>query len=1298
MEFADYSGRVENSAPKMRGMIVRIHLNGDEVKGPMPTCRTLERLQTRSIGRGCTAINIVAIAILVSGHAGAQGPDANEFQPYPLRHAQASEVRAALAPLMPDGAEVAVDRRANRVLVRGSASAQDVAQRVVKSLDQPEATSGRRAAPSQPVLRTFDCRPGSAGSVAARLHDEFSQSPEVRIVADDRTGKVLAMAPPELQDRIAARAQGLGASPAAAIPSAAAQRQPSPSWPQSADSLQQGRPLEVALRSLSGERLETTLLNTLGSQLTPVRGSSPEMGTYRIALRNGSVEIAVDRRTNRVAIAGPADAAERMHQLIRAVDNSTTGSGESTGLVALRTSRPADIERTVEAIRLAGSTRAHSASRSDALDEQRVPLAGRLFQPEKKVVAEFAAADATALAQAPGPVDQPKGPAGKPGVDEAAGLVGPVQIELLEGLDVLVIRGNKRDVQQVVDIINKIEELSKATEPRIEIYPLQHADSNAIGTVINQLYSQVYAARQGTVFLLPLVKPNSLLIVGREESVQRMIDLVKRFDVPVPPESQFEVFRLRHSSAAAAQTVLSGVYGLDQGGMSARVRVTVDVRANSLIVQAAPRDLAEVRALLTKVDTPTSDTVNELRMFKLTNTLATDVATVLQGAIQSQGAGAQVRAVTPGAAMPTTTPGAPVTPTGAAPGATSAAAAGQRSSMLQFVTVDTQGRRLLTSGILSDVTITPDVAANTLLVSAPAESMDLIDALVRQLDQPPAMRAEIKVFHVFNGDASQIAYLLDQLFAQAAGPTTNQAGMAGMMTTRTAAGEGEASLVPIRFAVDPRTNSLIATGTPADLIVVEAIILRLDSAEAKTRKAVIYRLKNVPANDVANSLSTLLQNETMLERSIAPQAQQLVSPYEMIERQVLVVPEPVTNSLIISATPRYYERTISLVEELDRRKPMVLIQVLIAEVELQKDEEFGVELGLQDSLLFSRGMSSPGSLTTPGFLIKTPAAPTTAPTTQMQSTAGQSLTEFGLGRGGAVGFGGLVLSASSESVSILLRAMQQDRRLDVLSRPQIMTLDNQEAYVQVGQSVPQVSGVTLTTVGQTNNVQYQDVGVILRVVPRISPDGLVVMLIDAERSDVGAEADGIPISTSATGQVIRAPRINRTLAQTTVSAGSGQTVILGGLMNRNKSRVSRRVPYLSDVPVLGNLFRFDSSEVLKRELLIVMTPHVIEKADDMERIKQVEAARMQWCFADIIEMHGDGGLRGRSADWSNSETTVIYPDAKPSEAPKPPALTAPEVVPSPNGAPLPPPVPGPGTMPAAQPPATPGTPNPLRGN
>ena len=150
---------------------------------------------------------------------------------------------------------------------------------------------------------------------------------------------------------------------------------------------------------------------------------------------------------------------------------------------------------------------------------------------------------------------------------------------------------------------------------------------------------------------------------------------------------------------------------------------------------------------------------------------------------------------------------------------------------------------------------------------------------------------------------------------------------------------------------------------------------------------------------------------------------------------------------------------------------------------------------------------------------------------------------------------------------------------------------------------------------------------------------------ERRRGKVGRRSDrtGIPISINAAGQVIRSPVYNTQLAQTIVQATEGQTIVLGGLISTTKNQDHRRVPYLSNIPILGNLFRFDHVDQERRELLILLTPHIVRNENDAERIKQIEAARMSWCLGDVIKVHGPSGLRTRYDDFSNAETTVVYP-------------------------------------------------------
>ena len=270
----------------------------------------------------------------------------------------------------------------------------------------------------------------------------------------------------------------------------------------------------------------------------------------------------------------------------------------------------------------------------------------------------------------------------------------------------------------------------------------------------------------------------------------------------------------------------------------------------------------------------------------------------------------------------------------------------------------------------------------------------------------------------------------------------------------------------------------------------------------------------------------------------------------------------------------------------------------------------------------------------------------------------------------------MVLSASSNSISMLLRALQQSQRLEVLSRPQIMALDNQTGRAFVGQIVPYITSSQIDQLGQrTNYVEFRDVGLELLVRPRISPENLVVMEVFAAKSELGAVQDGVPISIAPNGAAINAPIINTISAETTISAVSGQTVVLSGLIVKRDRELHRRVPLLADIPLLGDLFRFDSKQVQKAELLIVLTPHVIRSRQQSEMMKQVESARMSWCLSDVVSINGPAGLRSANDILGAAEAEAVFPTEIPnvdgrfeSETVEP--IMTPGVLPSPSAPPV----------------------------
>lgn len=1206
---------------------------GAQIEGRPSYCNlTMESPMNRLDGpmrRLTLGLGAVLLAMLgaLAWQLRAQDAAPPGFKSYPIEHRSASELAPQVREVLSGVAgktEVIIDKQRNVILLQGSENAHRLAGELISKLDRRPQNAKPVDKATQSVVKGYRLAGSDPEKQLADLRRKYPASTGVSLAFDKRTGQLLAIAPPavhqELSTRLAVVDDDNALPREAVVP---AQLQPA------AGPRAQG---SQSLQNVSWQGFEDLLRRLWGTKATVEASRTGEVAAIRLKNAAGEDAVArVDRRHNEVSFEGPRSASNHWAKLVSVLDSGPAPADQAVQLVPVTRADPQQLHHAIDLIKVAlkqaplnkGDAAAHMMPFGERAmqDPRGAAVVARIFQQENQPAQQ---------PNQPAQPEQPDQPPAQPNQPQLQppGTIGPVTIEFLEGLDVIIIRGRKEDVEQVTKIIQDIERLSAETEPVIELYPLRNVDSNAVGELVTQIYNEVLVARQGRVSITPLDKPNALLLIGRRDSVDAVLNLVRKLDLPVPAHTQFQVFQLRHMAATDAETLINNFFAERVGPLAIQVRVATDFRTNAVIVHASARDLEEVERLLMSVDRDDNAVQMEIRLFPLTNTMATDLAPILQQAITGQGGvGNQ---------------GAPGQPPQPQPGGAAGTGA-QRNAPLSIQTIDSEGNRVIEqSGLLNDVTISADAGSNAILVRAPIKSMDLIAALIRQLDALPQAEAQIKVFTIVNGDATTLATMLQQLFGQAQGGGGAQ-GQNFFNQSITASGEN--TLVPLRFSVDPRTNSIVASGAPGDLNVVEAILVRLDEGDIRQRKTTVYRLKNAPAIDVANAINQFLQSERLVQQQAGFQT---TSPFEQLEREVVVVPEAVSNSLIVSATPRFYDEIAKVVEELDARPPMVMIQVLIAEVSLDDFEEFGAEFGIQDSLLFDRSIIG-GAVTAPGYAFNNaqPANVGSNPALG-QNLAGQTLSHFSLGRqNGNLGYGGLVLSASNESISILIRALQDARRLQVLSRPEVMTLDNQSAFIQVGQRVPYVTGTSNNVNGFQSTTDLINVGLLLGVTPRISPDGLVVMEIDAENSSLSQD-QGITIAVSE-GVPITQPIINTTLAQTTVSARSGQTVVLGGLIRKTRGYSSRRVPYLSDIPLLGRLFRYDSATEERSELLIIMTPYIVRNENDAEWLKQVESDRMSWCLADVVEMHGPAGLSPGYGLWgpTRSPAPIIYPDVDP---------------------------------------------------
>ena len=835
--------------------------------------------------------------------------------------------------------------------------------------------------------------------------------------------------------------------------------------------------------------------------------------------------------------------------------------------------------------------------------------------------------------------DQQGGEIGQPAID---GVNGSVKIIFDEQTGKLIAIGDPADVEIVNQTLRQIEAQLKEEERVPERITLRISKSEEIVESIRQIYDQNYSSK-GKAEIIPLKDPNALLVFGSKGAIEAVQEIINAIEADLEPEDakDFASFNLKFLSAADAKRRLDDFFSNGDNAEGFPVRaftVVADYRSNVVVVRGNAQILQQAKLLIEAIDIDDQAlSTKSVRVFQLQNAIASDLAIILQDAIN----GALKNVAQP---IQSNAQGGGITP--AQPGQDGNEFSSETTpSKLQLQTIGPNGKPI-TSGLLFDVRVTPDAASNSLIVKGPASAMPLVAELIKQLDRLPNAETVLKVFQIVNGDAEQLLTMLQSIFGvdDAAG-NQNQVGGLAELPLQTASTSPGSALVNLQFAIDQRTNSIIATGPVGDLQVVEDLLNRLDEDLRSRRQTIVYRLSNSNVLDVEEALTNLLDSRA----EILGEDPRAAGGAVLADQEIVIVPELGSNSLIISSLPENFPEIENIIKRLDRRPPMVKVKVMMAEVNLGSLEEFGVELGIQDSLLFDRstsvandtaGINGFGNgITGTGFdFLGNGIANQNA--SFREELAGQALSTLGLGQtNAALGYGGLVLSAGNESVNVLVRALKDRNCLRVLTRPHIMTLENLQGRVSVGQLVPRITSSTQQQFGGVSNgVEEREVGVILEITPRVSPDGMITMFVNVVNSSLGDEADGVAVAVSANGEVVNQAPINSTEAQTTILSRSGQTVVFSGLIQETKAHSEAGVPIISDLPVIGPLFKFESDQATRSELLIFMTPYLVDADEVVDMQNAEEMERMHWCLCDVAEVYGDTDFDPVHADTGAART------------------------------------------------------------
>jgi len=554
-------------------------------------------------------------------------------------------------------------------------------------------------------------------------------------------------------------------------------------------------------------------------------------------------------------------------------------------------------------------------------------------------------------------------------------------------------------------------------------------------------------------------------------------------------------------------------------------------------------------------------------------------------------------------------------------------------------------------------------SANTILITDVASNIDRILKIIRVIDTP-GFQQQLAIIPLQYATADKLASQISSIFGGGAKkPRPVRRGRAAA-TARTGLAETE-----VKVFADERTNSLIVFATKNDLAKVKSLVEQLDIAPpADNSRVRIYRLQHAVAEELANVLTGVESARARGQQGVQgggrvparrPPAAR-AGARGVLGEGASIIPDAATNSLIVTASPEEHAAIEALIKELDVQPLQVFVEALIVEVAMNSDFNIGVEwraLGKKGS----NGLLL-GSATNAGVLDSLAAA---GPGTPPSLPTGLAIGFLG----DTIEFNGITIP----SLGALVTALKGTSGANIISTPQILTLDNKEAEFDSVQTIPFQTGTsTGTGVNVVSTFDFRDVGTKLRITPHINKEGYVRMEISQEVSNV--------VDSS----VIGLPTTSKRSANTVAVVKDNNTIVIGGLISNQMTTSQSKVPILGEIPFLGALFRSTHNGSTKTNLLIFITPHVIHQAEELRPFTEKRSRENNLLqgkefkgMMDETFPKGFPGIhrRGLSRDEGAAAVRDLPhhpPVAPPQAVVSPPVPTStPAVVPAPAPAPTP---------------------------
>jgi general secretion pathway protein D len=486
--------------------------------------------------------------------------------------------------------------------------------------------------------------------------------------------------------------------------------------------------------------------------------------------------------------------------------------------------------------------------------------------------------------------------------------------------------------------------------------------------------------------------------------------------------------------------------------------------------------------------------------------------------------------------------------------------------------------------------------SNMLIISDRSSNVARMVSIIRRIDQ--SNDDEIEVIPLINASSAEVVRVL---------------------TALTQAPRADGAPVTTQLVADARTNSILVGGDRSERLRLRALIAHLDTPLEDGGDTQVRYLRYTDAEELAGKLQQHFAQQ--LQAVAAASGGGAPSAASSGSGDVSVWADTQTNALVMTAPPKLMRSAMSIIDKLDIRRAQVLVEAIIVEVVADRSAELGVTWAAIDE-----GGNNPLAATNfPAF---------GQGVVQLAAGAGSGVpvdAAGALGSGISVGIGRL--TDGGVSFAAILRALNSDADTNIISTPSILTTDNEEASLSVGQEVPFITGSftnTGGTAGAVNpfqSIQREQVGVKLTITPQINEGNSMLLNISQEISSIAASVEGASDLVT-----------NERTIETTVIVGDGEIIVLGGLLEDTLRETDQRVPFLGSIPLVGALFRARSTDKVKTNLMVFIRPKIIR-----DSVHAATETNSKYNYIRGVQQQGRGGQGGRVAIMPGEDRPVLPP-------------------------------------------------------